>query len=91
MQLTVSPLLCKADMGVYTELRACLSPELTLEMNGGYVMPLGRIHPSPRKDLVDTLRSMERGERVNAGEFRDCCGKETAALISLGNIGHPSL
>jgi hypothetical protein len=49
MQLAVSPILYKAEIGAYTELWAGLSPKLTMEMNGGYVIPWGRIHPSPRK------------------------------------------
>jgi hypothetical protein len=69
MQLAVSPLLYKTEMGVYAELGAGLSPELTIEMNGGYVIPWGRIHPSLRKDLVDILKSMERGGTGQCGQI----------------------
>jgi hypothetical protein len=97
IQLAVSPLLCKAEMGVYTELRAGLSSELTIEVNGGYVIPWGRIHPSPPKDLIDPIEKHgARGNGSMQAKFRDWCGKETAeytkvALISLGNIGYSAL
>lgn len=78
LQLSVSPLLYNAKMGVYTELWAGLSPDLTMEINGGYVIPWGRIHPSPRKDLIDALKSVEEGGTGRADEFRNWCEKETA-------------
>jgi hypothetical protein len=71
MQRAVSPLLCNAKIGAYTELWAGLSPELTIEMNGAYVIPWGRLHPSPRKDLLDALKSVEGGGTGLADEFRD--------------------
>lgn len=78
MMLASSPLLHNAKMGAYTELWAGLSPELTMDMNGCYLLPWGRVHPSPRKDLLDALRSTEEGGTGQAGEFREWCEKETA-------------
>jgi hypothetical protein len=82
-------------MGAYTKLWAGLSPELTMEMNGGYVIPWGRIHPSPRKDLLDALKSVEEGGTGQAGEFQAWCKKQTemylqqweAGLINIGTAG----
>ena len=78
MQWGVSPLLYKAKMGAYTELWAGLSPQITMDLNGCYVIPWGRVHPSPRKDLVDALKSMQEGGTGQAGEFREWCEKQTA-------------
>jgi NAD(P)-dependent dehydrogenase (short-subunit alcohol dehydrogenase family) len=52
VKLFISPfLLYHAKFGAYTELWAGLSDDLTIEENGGYVIPWGRIHPAPRKYL----------------------------------------
>ena len=59
------PILHKAKMGAYTELYAGLSPDITLDMGGGYVVPWGRIHTAPRPDLG------------KAAEFREWCEKKT--------------
>lgn len=39
---------------------------------------VGRVHRSPRKDLVDALKSMQEGGTGQAGEFREWCEKQTA-------------
>lgn len=77
MRLASSPLLHSAKQGAYTELWAGLSPELTIAMNGAYVIPWGRVHPSPRKDLLDALKSREEGGTGQAGEFQKWCEKQT--------------
>lgn len=78
MRLTSAPLLHHAKMGAYTELWAGLSPDLTTAQNGCYVIPWGRVHPSPRKDLVAALKPSEEGGTGQAAEFRDWCEKQTA-------------
>jgi hypothetical protein len=65
-------------MGAYTELWAGLSPEVTMETNGGYVVPWGRIHPAPRQDLLDALKSTQDGGIGRAGEFWEWCEKKVA-------------
>lgn len=77
MRLASSPLLYSAKQGAYTELWAGLSPELTMAMNGVYVIPWGRVHPSPRKDLLDALKSEEEGGTGQARKFQEWCGKQT--------------
>ena len=78
MRLASSPVLHKAKMGAYTELWAGLSPELTMESNGAYVIPWGRVHPSPRKDLLDALKDGEgEGGTGQASTFREWCEKQT--------------
>lgn len=77
MRLASAPLLYHAKMGAYTELWAGLSPELTTAQNGCYVIPWGRVHPSPRMDLVAALKPSEEGGTGQAVEFRDWCEKQT--------------
>jgi NAD(P)-dependent dehydrogenase (short-subunit alcohol dehydrogenase family) len=78
MRLASAPLLYPAKMGAYTELWAGLSPELTMAQNGCYVIPWGRIHPAPRKDLFAALTPTGEGGTGQAAEFRDWCEKQTA-------------
>ncbi|KAF2094813.1 NAD(P)-binding protein [Rhizodiscina lignyota] len=77
LQWFVSPLLHKPIMGSYTELWAGLSEELTVEMNGCYVVPWGRVHPSPRRDLLEALKSKEDGGTGRAAEFVEWCFEQT--------------
>ena len=81
-----APLTYPAKMGAYTELWAGLSPELTTAQNGSYIIPWGRIHPSPRKDLVAALKSSEEGGTGQAADFRDWCEKQTAEYRWRGRL-----
>ena len=57
----VRALLHEPKMGAYTELYAGLSPDVKVEMSGGYVVPWERMHQSPRNDFLDALKSVEEG------------------------------
>lgn len=73
----VLPLLSPAINGAYTELYCGLSDELTLEKNsGGYMLPWGRIHPSPRQDLLDAMKSKDEGGTGRAEEFWNWCDEQ---------------
>jgi hypothetical protein len=61
MQLSVSWLLFPGKISAYTELWAGLSPDLTVDLNGGYAIPWGRIYLALRGDLVDSLKSVKEG------------------------------
>jgi hypothetical protein len=76
MEMAASPLLYKAKMGAYTGLWAGLAPELGLEMNGGCVMPWGRVHPAPRADLMMALKGEAEGGTGQAGEFVEWVEKQ---------------
>lgn len=76
METIFSPLLHSAKMGAYTELWAGLSPELTMDSNGSYVIPWGRAHPSPRKDLLDALKTKDEGGTGVSKEFWDYCQEQ---------------
>ncbi|EPE35903.1 NAD(P)-binding Rossmann-fold containing protein [Glarea lozoyensis ATCC 20868] len=60
----IQRILYEAKFGAYTELYAGLSPGLTLENNGAYVVPWGKIRPDsdcPRRDLIKAMISIEDG------------------------------
>jgi NAD(P)-dependent dehydrogenase (short-subunit alcohol dehydrogenase family) len=48
-------------LGAYTLLYAGLSPEVTVENNGGYIIPWGRIYRVNRKDINHALTPVEEG------------------------------
>ncbi|KAI1498747.1 putative short-chain dehydrogenase [Biscogniauxia marginata] len=56
--------------GAYTELYAGLSPEITLDKTGSWVVPFGRIMPI-RKDLLDATKSEEEGGNGTVLKFWD--------------------
>ena len=80
-RLSTAWLLWNAKMGAYTELWAGVSSEIKAEHNGGYIIPWGRIHPSPRKDLLDALRGVKEGGTGEAEDFRKWCDKEIAEFL----------
>lgn len=71
------PLLHDPKMGAYTELWAGLSEELTMETNGCYVIPWGRLHNAPRNDLLNALKDEEESGIGRAKEFLDWCYEQT--------------
>ena len=73
-----APLLYSARMGAYTELWAGLSEELGIGDGGKYVLPWGRLHPSPRPDLLAALKTEEDGGTGVAALFIEYCEKQTA-------------
>ncbi|KAK1962703.1 NAD(P)-binding protein [Colletotrichum sublineola] len=65
--------------GGYTELYAGLSPEISLENNGAYVIPWGRIRHDkdcPRKDLLDSMKPKAEGGTGHAAGFWDWCEEQ---------------
>jgi NAD(P)-dependent dehydrogenase (short-subunit alcohol dehydrogenase family) len=60
----VNPLLHATKFGGYTELYAGLSPDVSLETNGTYIVPWGKIRTDdecPRKDLINAMTPEEKG------------------------------
>ena len=72
------PLLYPARMGAYTGLWAAFSSELTVEDGGKYVLPWGRLHPSPSAKLLAAMKTKEDGGTGVAGEFIQYCDKQIA-------------
>lgn len=76
-----SPILYPAKMGAYTELWAGLSEDLTIQDGGKYVVPWGRLHPSPRPDIEAALKPKEDGGTGFAALFLEHCKKLTADFL----------
>lgn len=60
----IAPLLHEPTFGGYTELYVGLSLDITLEKNGAYVIPWGRLRPDeacPRKDIIHAMAPEEQG------------------------------
>lgn len=72
-----STILWPAKYGGYTELWAGLSEELTWEDNGAYIIPWGRRHNAPRKDLLEAVSSKFAGGSGKADEFLEWCYDQT--------------
>lgn len=75
------PLLHKPKQAAYTQLFAGFSKEITLERNGCYVIPWGRISNSLRKDLIDATKLPEDGGSGRAKEFWDFCEEKTRDYV----------
>ncbi|KAK6438610.1 hypothetical protein LTR95_005182 [Oleoguttula sp. CCFEE 5521] len=75
--LMAAPLLYHAKYGAYTELWAGLSDDLTLENNGSYVVPWGRLHPAPRADMAGPVKELLENDSGVAADFRDFCDAAT--------------
>ncbi|KAI0023055.1 putative short-chain dehydrogenase [Xylariomycetidae sp. FL0641] len=54
--------------GAYTELYAGLSPDITLEKTGSWVVPFGRIFPI-RNDLLEATKPKDEGGNGTAARF----------------------
>ncbi|KAK4212940.1 hypothetical protein QBC37DRAFT_184037 [Rhypophila decipiens] len=67
------PLLHAARLAALTQLYAGLSGDITVEKNGCYIVPWGRISDGLRKDLVDATKLAEDGGTGKAAEFWDWC------------------
>ncbi|KAJ5595248.1 steroid dehydrogenase [Penicillium hispanicum] len=68
-----APLLFHPRMGAYTELWAGLSSDLTASDGGKYILPWGRLHPSPRADLVQAMKTKADGGTGTAATFVQYC------------------
>lgn len=77
MRAMMAPLFREPKMGAYTELWAGLSPEVKIDDGGRYAISWGRWHPSPRKDILESLKTKEEGGTGVAAEFREWCEKLT--------------
>lgn len=71
------PLLYTADMGALTELFAGLSPDITANNNGCYVVPWGKISENPREDIVLAMKPKDEGGNGVSAEFWEFCLEKT--------------
>ncbi|KAF2491900.1 NAD(P)-binding protein [Lophium mytilinum] len=70
--------------GAWTELYAGVSPDITLENSGCYVVPWGRISPI-RKDLVAATKTEAEGGNGNAAKFWDWTEEQIKPYLSPQN------
>lgn len=71
------PLLYPAVYGAYTQLWAGLSSDLSIKDGGNYIIPWGRIHPSPSPKLIASLVSKQDGGTGEAEDFVNWCDELT--------------
>ncbi|KAI9687310.1 MAG: hypothetical protein M1822_002353 [Bathelium mastoideum] len=72
--LVLNRILYPAKMGAYTELFAGLSPDITIDKNGAYIMPWGRIQERfPRADVVDAMKPEDEGGKGATKKFWEWC------------------
>lgn len=69
------PILHAPKMAAYTELYAGLSKEISMEHNGCYILPFGRVaeEKNMKQDLLDVIKSDEEGGSGKAMEFWNYC------------------
>ncbi len=80
----LNSLLHEAKFGAYTELYAGLSPDITMENNGVYVIPWGRVRldkDCPRKDIVKAMTSEEDGGLGYNKKFWEWCEQQWKPLV----------
>ena len=65
-----------AKLGAYTVLWAGLAKDIDLSDGGRYVIPWGRWHPSPREDIVASLKEEGEGGNGRAKKFLQWCEKK---------------
>ena len=80
----LNPILHEAKFGAYTELYAGLSPDITLEKNGAYIIPWGRVRldeDCPRKDIVKAITPEEDGGLGYSKRFWKWCEQQWKPFI----------
>lgn len=80
----IAPLLHEARFGAYTEMYAGLSPDITLDNNGAYVIPWGRVRPDtacPRGDIINAMTPEEDGGLGYGKKFWEWCELKWAPFV----------
>ena len=81
MKMMMNPLLKPAKNGAYTLLYAGVSPEVDEAHNGGFIVPWGKFHPSPRKDVLEAIKTKEQGGTGLAVQFWEWCESKCKAYM----------
>ncbi|KAF4955472.1 hypothetical protein FSARC_11839 [Fusarium sarcochroum] len=71
--------------GAYTGLFSGFSPEISLENNGSYIIPWGRIRSDEdftRKDIIQAMTPESQGGLGYTGKFWDWCEKQWQPFIN---------
>ena len=64
--------------GAYTTLWAGLSQDVKLEDGGRFGIPWGRWHPSPKQEVLASMKTEEEGGTSLAAEFWAWCEEHTS-------------
>jgi NAD(P)-dependent dehydrogenase (short-subunit alcohol dehydrogenase family) len=83
MRTIMRPFMHEPRMGAYTELWAGLSPTVSCNDGGQFVIPWGRLHPSPKREIVESLKTIEEGGTGLAAEFWNWCQKTSEGFSKL--------
>lgn len=73
LMMMMNPILKPPKNGAYTMLYAGVSPDVTEEHNGGFIIPWGKFHPQPRQEILDGMKTKEEGGTGLAQEFWGWC------------------
>jgi NAD(P)-dependent dehydrogenase (short-subunit alcohol dehydrogenase family) len=76
MQILKVLVLYPPKMGAYTELYAGFSPDVTMERNGAYIIPFGRIREeskNPLREIKEAMKPAEEGGKDLPKHFWDWC------------------
>lgn len=68
--------------GAYTELFAALSPDVTAEHNGGFIIPWGRWGPVPC-DISAGMKPEKEGGTGLSARLWAWCERETAVFTGM--------
>ncbi|KAF4630334.1 hypothetical protein G7Y89_g7798 [Cudoniella acicularis] len=82
-----SPVLHEPKFGAYTELWVGLSEDVKCEDGGRFAIPWGRWHPSPRADIIQSLKTKEEGGTGLAAEFWGWCEERTKEFAGNRSAG----
>ncbi|KAL2826425.1 hypothetical protein BDW59DRAFT_145165 [Aspergillus cavernicola] len=77
MKMLSYPLLHNPQLAAYTELYAGLSPSISLQNNGCYVIPFGRVHNAVAESLLVAMKVKEDGGTGRAKEFWEFCEEKS--------------
>ncbi|KAL8742221.1 MAG: hypothetical protein Q9184_008287 [Pyrenodesmia sp. 2 TL-2023] len=77
LRVLLWPVLYKPRNGAHTMLWAGLSSDVHEGDGGRYVVPWGRWHPNPRRDIIKSLKSKDEGGTGIAKDFWDWCEEQT--------------
>ncbi|OHF03623.1 hypothetical protein CORC01_00942 [Colletotrichum orchidophilum] len=80
----INRVLHETKFGGYTGLYAGLSPEISLDNNGAYVIPWGRIRidaDCPRKDLIRAMKPEADGGLGHLTKFWDWCEEQWKPFV----------
>lgn len=77
VKILMTPFFYETKFGAYTELWCGLSEDIKCEDGGRYAVPWGRWHPSPKEDILKSLKTEEEDGTGIAAEFWQWCEEQT--------------